>query len=108
MMVRNFSSLQTYQLKDMIERAPVYQKTIYQKQIISKMSLKVGVPKERPTTGITTLSSQQTGHGFTHQRSIRDQRPASSKIHITATQVPINNNTTSIIASSKTMVFILN
>lgn len=105
MMVRNFTSLQTYQLKDMIERAPVYQKSIYQKQIISKMSFKVGAPKERPTTGITTLSSQQTGHGFTPQHSIRDKRPASSKIHLTATQVPIN---TTIISSSKTLVFILN
>ncbi len=104
-MVRNFTSLQTYQLKDMIERAPVYQKSIYQKQIISKMSFKVGIPKERPTTGFTTLSSQQTAHGSTPQGSIRDQRPASSKIHITATQLPIN---TAIIASSKTLVYNLN
>ena len=41
-MVRNLSSLQTYQLKDMIERAPVYQKSSsYQKQVISTMNFKI-------------------------------------------------------------------
>ena len=90
-MVRNLSSLQTYQLKDMIERAPVYQKSSpFQKQLITNMNLKIisnnSNSTERPTTA-TSTNTPQTSRSFVSRHSIKEARAASitsSKANIPA------------------------